>query len=382
MNSHFLKYVYAQNREHGVHAYFESQPLSYNEQERVYCDDTPDLRVNRVGFAAEKCLNAKVHLDQLEEKFDLPTGFVEQGNGESGQNEIVRKKDQAFAGIGIDINDPAQLVRICGLGFWVGEPDDLVANHTAAFWHRLGVTDVKTKIGFGAGDKECLCFLNSCEPPEVDIAAVENIEAATFKRKLIEPVDVMHLSISDMDQRGDRSAQIQLRVDLDRRLGLSETSPREQRQAQIDGRRIDGKHDRRFEPLDVERLPDVEFARAPDKQQRKILVDAPVPRSVGLGKRAARNRSAKAQVIKLSLARSQAVLQVAQAFSKCQLAERHAEELIPAGESSHLGRIDITSHTTLELLWMNPFDDLREYGFSEVHRPRLTQKPTQSRVHA
>jgi len=48
----------------------------------------------------------------------------------------------------------------------------------------------------------------------------------------------VHLAIGDVDERRNIAAQVQQRMQLDRRLVPPESGPRKQRQAQIDGRRI------------------------------------------------------------------------------------------------------------------------------------------------
>lgn len=81
----------------------------------------------------------------------------------------------------------------------------------------------------------------------------------------------------------------------------------------------------------------VELSRRLDQACRKVGVYAAIALLVGIGQRAAGDVAPDAQVVKLGLMRTQAGLDVAQAFAISQLREGHAEELIEMRE--RLGRI-------------------------------------------
>ena len=72
----------------------------------------------------------------------------------------------------------------------------------------------------------------------------------------------------------------------------------------------------------------------PIRALREVGVDAPVAHRVGIGQGVARDAAANAHVIELARLRSQTRFDVAQALAIGQLRERHAQELIEAGEAS------------------------------------------------
>jgi hypothetical protein len=85
--------------------------------------------------------------------------------------------------------------------------------------------------------------VEAAEPIEVDVAAIHHIDCARFWYELVQDIHVVQLAITDEDERRDIAAQIEQRVQLDRRLGRAERRPRKDRQAKIDcGRveRVDG----------------------------------------------------------------------------------------------------------------------------------------------
>ena len=106
--------------------------------------------------------------------------------------------------------------------------------------------------------------------------------------------------------------------------------PREQRQAQVDGRGIERVD--RVLAIDTERLVHIAPARDANQVLCKLRVDAPIARFVRIGQRAARDRTTNAEVIELGRLRSQAGLDIAQTLAVAQLREGHVAELIGAAE--------------------------------------------------
>src|SRR6202011_586556 len=107
--------------------------------------------------------------------------------------------------------------------------------------------------------------------------------------------DLVHLAVADMDEGWNVAAQIELRVQLDRRFGRAERCPRKYRQTQIDGRRIQ-RVDRLLQ-IDPEGLVDVQRPGDADHALREVGVDAPVAHGVRVGQRIARYRRTNPEVI-------------------------------------------------------------------------------------
>ena len=168
---------------------------------------------------------------------------------------------------------------------------------------------------------------------EVEIAAVHHVEGAGLGQQLVEHVDVVQFPVGDVDEARDVAAQVDQRVQFDRRLGRSERCPREQRQTQVDRggiERVDGVLE-----IHAEGLVEIEPARNANEVLRELGVDTPVARFVRVGQRAARHRSANPKVIELGRLRTQAGLDVAQTLAIRELREGHAAQLIRAAEIAH-----------------------------------------------
>lgn len=211
---------------------------------------------------------------------------------------------------------------------------------------------------------------------EVDVSAIEEIERPRFEDQSIEPVDIVYPSVGDMHQHGNRSVQIEQRVNLDGAFLLAEPGPRENRQTQIDRRRIDrvnGALD-----VDAEDLVGIELASASDEQQSQVFIYTPIAGRIGIGQGAASDRASQSQVIELLTARAQAVFDIPQALPEGELGEGHAQQLVPAREPRGLIRTTILRDNPAKLAVGNKVDDLGKYEASDVHniehyrkRPRL-----------
>ena len=161
-------------------------------------------------------------------------------------------------------------------------------------------------------------------------------------------------------------AQIQQRVQLDRRLGRAERRPGKDRQAQIDRggiERVDGVLE-----IEPERLVGVKSPGRADQALREVAVDAPIARRVGIGQRVARDRAAKSQVIELGALRTQTRLDVAQALAIGQLREGHAQVLVETREPLDLVLARVARDAAMERVQRQMLHHLREHELAQVHR--------------
>ena len=127
---------------------------------------------------------------------------------------------------------------------------------------------------------------------EIDIAAIHDVDRTRLGHEKVERVDVVQLAVRDVDEARDAAAQVQERVQLHGRLGGPEMRPREDRQAEIDGRRIeriDGVGE-----LQAKLLAGIGLPRLRDQPVRQLGIDAPVAQLVGVGQGRSPDRLAEA----------------------------------------------------------------------------------------
>jgi hypothetical protein len=224
------------------------------------------------------------------------------------------------------------------------------------------------EIGLRARDKERPGEMQSVQALEVEIAPVHHVKGARLGQQFVEHIDVVPLAVGDVNEARNVAAQIDQRVQLDRRLGRTKRRPRKQRQAQIDRCGIQGV-DGIFQ-IHAKGLVDIKSARDSNQVLSELGIDAPVACFVGVGKRAPGNRSANTQVVKLRMLGPKARFDVAQALAVAELGKRHAAKLIRATEIAHPMIAVVARDNAPESLPRQMIHQLREHQLADVHAPR------------
>ena len=371
MDRNFLKHVQAQNRENRMHGRFDLQLPAYNEQYSVYSDDDPDLYFDCVFVMTEERLDAHMTFEPFEKQFNCPAGFIELCDKQIREFEVVGEKNEAFFCFRIDEDDPAQLLGILFPG-GAAQYDDLITTNRAVARYGIGVTNGKTEVRFCAGDEERFGLLDTIQPLVGNVAPIHDIKGAGLKDDGIEPVDVMHFPIGNMDHCWHGPAQIQLGMDFDRSLLGAEVRPRIQSEAKINRRGIDRVHGA-LDLIEVERRVGIKLPRSPNEQHGEVLIDAPVPGGVRVGERAAGDCSSESKVIELVCSRPQAILKVTEALREGQLREGEPQQLIPTGQLGGLIVTSILINYTVKIALRKKVDDLAEDIASCIHPASVTR---------
>src|ERR1039458_3266462 len=145
---------------------------------------------------------------------------------------------------------------------------------------------------------------------------------------------------------------------LDGAAGALKRSPGTQRKANINRGRIQGVDGVvQFNP---ERFVSIQWPSDGNQHLCQIAIDTPVSVFVGVGQRRARNLPADSQMIKLSRYGPQARLHIPQTLTMSQLSKRHAEPLIPTGESAQVEVSAVSRNTCLKLAVGNEVHQLGE----------------------
>jgi len=150
-----------------------------------------------------------------------------------------------------------------------------------------------------------------------------------------------------------------------RAFATAEFSPREKRQAQIDGRGVQGIHG--LGQLHAERFVAVEVASGGNQDLCKIGVDSPVAMLVGVGQGVARNLAPEAHMIELGLLGTKTSFDIAETFAIGELSKGQTEELIPAGEIFDVAIALVAIDANLKLVGGEEVYELRKNGSALVH---------------
>ena len=145
------------------------------------------------------------------------------------------------------------------------------------------------------GDEEGPGLVQHIKAGKVDVATIHDVDGSGFRQEHIEGMNVVQLAIRDVDKTRNVAPQVEQRVHLHRRLGGAEVRPRKDRQAQSDGRRVQGVDG--IGQVQPQFFVDVQRPRLGDEPLGQRRMDTPVAPFVGIGQRRAPDRLAEAHVI-------------------------------------------------------------------------------------
>lgn len=205
------------------------KPLFDDGNEHIHGDGDPDLSFDRIFGSAVEGFDPQMLFDPLEEDFDLPAAFVEFRNGGGRQSEIVGQKDESFVLAGIVEADAPELLRIILFCVEAMQGNDLVALKAGGFVDRLGIEPFALEVLFGPDHEEGRRTMDPVKTGKVRVAPIEDIDGACFDRKIVEDVDLVDFSVSNHDNCGNASPQIEERMQFYCTLPFAKQRPGEER---------------------------------------------------------------------------------------------------------------------------------------------------------
>ncbi len=350
------------------------QLLADDGNQNVNADGNPNLSLHSIGRSPIEIANSQVLFDPLEEEFYLPAAFVELGDGNGRQGKMIGQENKMALLFDIEEVNASQTFWIILMRIEASQTADLVGAHSALFVDGQGLVTNKVEIVLGSNHEESVSLVDGVKSGKVQVTAIHDVKSPRLDEKFVQDIDVVELSLGNLDKTGNRSSQIEQRMKFDRCFGSPKSGPSEQTQTQIDGGRIQSVN--RFFHEHAKVLVGIQPSRMADEILSQIGINSPVPLFVGARQIHARHIATNPQTIKLAPSRTQTSLDVAQAFPIGQLGEAHAQKLIPTTESLNLVHAPISIDATFELLWMNPLHQLRKNGRLSVHEPILQSVPT------
>ena len=220
-------------------------------------------------------------------------------------------------------------------------------------------------VRLGARDEEGASLVQHVKASEIDVGAIHDVDGPGFRHKQVEGMNVVQLAIRDVDEARNAAPQVEQGVHLHRRLGGAEVRPREDRQAQVDGRRIQRVD--RIGQVQAQVFLRVQLPRLGDQPLGHLGMDAPVAPFVGIGQRRASDRLAEAHVIELQGMDREAGLDVAQALAVGKLGEGHRPVLLAARERSHPTVAVVTLDDPGKRRPWQKIHELGEQGLAGIH---------------
>ncbi len=204
------------------------------------------------------------------------------------------------------------------------------------------------------------------ETREVHITAIEQVKRSRFQQQFVEKVHIVDLPAGHINTGGNAAPHVQQRVQFGRTFVAAELSPREEREAQIDGGRVEGVHG--LGEVRAERFVAVKIAREVNQRLREVAVNAPVANLVGVRQRVARNSSPQTHVIEFGGLGAETGFDIPQAAAIGQLSEQQTKELIPTREIFDVTIALVAIDADLELVGRNEIQKLRKNGSAKIHQ--------------
>jgi len=333
----------------------------------------PDLSADCVWSCSEEAFDSQVLFDPAEEEFDLPSHFVEPGDGRRRQVKMVAQQDEIAARIGVKDPHPTQRPGKELSGLSGCKLADLITADSLIEVFGCRAVALEADVLFTAGHEEGSGLCDTGQPAEVKVAPIKNVEGFALKAEIVKPENIMAASRSNIEDRWDWAPQIELSVELDSGAGCPEVRPSEQTEREIDGGRIQGV-DRVVEFESKVVLP-IESACFGDEPAGDVAPDAPVTLLVGIGQRGAGERLRESEVIERIRVGIEAGNDVPQTLSPGQLSKDHCNELLPIAEGAD-GSGSVSPSAAIDGLPMNEIEQLRKNKPSLIHgRPSWGKKP-------
>jgi len=326
----------------------------------------PDLRLYGVLAVAKEFLDSQVLFDPFEEQFDLPAVFVKCCNCQCWQDKVVGQKDQCLACLWVLESNPSQVLWVVLRGIESSEQHRLVANDAGCSVCRSGVNPPRIHVDFGPRDEKSARSMHRIEPSEVQVTTVHHVEGASLDRHEVEYVDLVHLSVADVDKRWDCAPQVQKRVQLDSAFGFAKRSPIEQAQTQIDRgcvQRVNGVLQVESDQVRVA----VELACATNQQCSDVRPNAPIARFVGIGQRRAMNAVTQSHRIKFARIGPKRYLDIAKTLAPRQLRKGHHAKLLGAGHATNARVASVAIDDATKARPWHELHNLRKKRLADIH---------------
>ena len=171
----------------------------------------------------------------------------------------------------------------------------MVRDSVHVFIDGLRIDPARLKIKLGPDNEKRSVLMKGVDPKEIQIPLIQDVEGSGFGWEIIEDPGILRFPLFYLDKRENQSAQIEKGMESDGRFGAAENSPREKRQTQVDGGRIEG-IDRVFE-FESQIFAGVKRAGLSDEDLGEVGIDAPIAGFVGMGQVVSGYAPSKAHMI-------------------------------------------------------------------------------------
>lgn len=194
----------------------------------------PNLGFEGIGAGADKGLDLQMLLEHLEEEFDLPAVSIDITDGSGSKAKVISKQLDLPLILVIPDHYPAQRPWVLQAGSGSGEADCLVDEDFGSLGQGTVLYDFVSGVAFQSGNEENAGTIPLGEKVEVIVAPIHGDDAATGKDEMTSDGNVGCLAIGDHGKVRQITVMVQEEMELDSAFGLTEVSPGEEAETEID----------------------------------------------------------------------------------------------------------------------------------------------------
>lgn len=344
-----------------------------NSDKQAGAQDRPDLDPDAVGRCAEESALAQMLHEPAPEQLGAPTTLGDLSDEQGRQGELVGEENQALAVFRIHVTDSPQPLGIGLLALAGVEPDGLVATQAGGLVDCSRFCDIETDADLQAREEEGSGEMKRIQAQKVEISTIEYVLGSWIYRNLVEGCHLVPVSLVQTGEYRNVVPQIEQHLQLDRGLIALPPGPREQRQTQLDQRRIQGEQVR----LQAQFVRSIGVqATCPTHQHRRHFGEYPLgPMIVGIGHVGPRDPASNTHMIGALRAQPQTRLGAAQPLAMSQPSEDHRRKVIVGCQRSRRSWHRKLRGGTRQFLRVETGENLGEDRGRMIHTPpTMTQK--------
>jgi len=246
-------------------------------QDHISTNSRPDLGFDGIDALSVKRLDSQVLFDPFYKQFNLPAAFIILGDLLGITVHNVGQQDYVIMIFRINQPNTPQGMRVTLFGLGACQSDKLVALQTGRGINRCGRFSVKLQILLGSDHKTTTIGVQMIQALVIQVGTIHNIDAAGNDGNHIQDLHIVGPAVRNVNKCRYSPLQIHKGVNLNGHLMLAELSPWDQRQTQVNGRRIQ----RFYRPGEL--ILAIKLLTMSDQYHGLILIDLPGP--IGISKR-------------------------------------------------------------------------------------------------
>ena len=308
-----------------------------------------------------------LHNDKLviKEKLHLPPIFIKEGNVLRAEIEVVRVVDEAAMQFLCVVYNPSESAGVLFLVLLLCKADTLVFEYiVCTVKHVFAIDNFVCWLSLLPEYEESAECVNRIETGQVEIPSVKHIAGQRLVSEPIHGIDIVNLGIGDAVEHRNLRDDVDLRVNLDARLGTAKLSPFEHRHTEVDGGRVDS----------IESAVQFKLSRNPlglgngHHVEGKLLKDSVVSEVVGLGKHLLIHGGVtKSEMFRFPTMGGCNICKFSETPTAHQLTEHQYKHVAPMRQRPTFGPVIVLGDNASEMPLREELNYLCEHESSYVH---------------